>query len=129
MPVILKMVSTAQSKDAGLALVLISLILAITISTYYFLPLGICLLVITMTAPDLFRPFAKFWFGFSHVLGSIVSRVLLTLLFYIMVMPVGLIRRALGKDAMQLMKWKKGKTSVFHDRDHLFSRQDLEHPY
>lgn len=129
MSIILKTVSATQSKDAGLALVLISLILAIVTSPHYFLPLGVGLLVVTMTAPGLFKPFAKFWFGFSHTLGTVVSRTLLTLLFYIMVMPVGLIRRVLGKDAMQLKKWKQAQTSVFHDRDHLFTRQDLQHPY
>ena len=129
MALILKNVSTTQSKDAGLALVLISLVLAIAVSPRYFLPLGTALLVVTMTAPGLFKPFAKCWFGLSHALGTVVSRILLTILFFIMVVPVGLVRRALGKDAMQLKKWKQAKTSVFHDRDHLFTRQDLDHPY
>lgn len=122
-------VSTTQSKDSGLALVLVSLILALATSPRYFLPLGIGLLIVTMTAPVLFKPFARFWFGLSHSLGSLVSRVLLTVLFYAMVTPVGLLRRALGKDAMQLKSWKQGRTSVFQSRDHLFTRQDLDHPY
>ena len=123
-------VSAAQCKDSGLALVLICLVLAMTISPRYFLPAGIALLVVTMTAPGLFRPFARFWFGFSQVLGTLVSRVLLTLLFYGLVTPVGIFRRVLlGKDTMQLKSWKKAQTSVFHARDHLFQREDLDHPY
>jgi polyferredoxin len=122
-------VSDAQCKDSGLALVLIALILAMTFSPYYFLPIGTGLLVVTMSVPTLFRPFARVWFGFSHALGTIVSRILLTLLFYGLVTPVGCIRRVLGKDSMQLKKWKRGQVSVFHDRDHLFTRQDLDHPY
>ena len=122
-------VSTSQSRDSGLALVLISLILAWGVSTRFFLLLGIGLLVVTMTAPGLFRPFAKVWFGLSHALGTVVSRILLTILFYAMVTPVGFIRRLLGKDAMQLKSWKEGRTSVFQTRDHLFTNQDLDHPY
>ena len=129
MPLFLKKVSTTQCKDAGLALVLISLILAITVKPSSFLPAGMVLLVVAMTAPGLFRPFAKFWFGFSHALGGVVSRILLTLLFYVMVMPVGLVRRAIGKDTMQLKKWKQGRASVFRDRNHLFTAEDLDNPY
>ena len=122
-------VSDEQCKDSGLALVLIALILSMVFSPHYLLPIGIGLLVVTMSVPTLFRPFARIWFGFSHALGSLVSRILLTLLFYGLVPHVGCIRRVLGKDSMQLKKWKRGKVSVFHDRDHLFTRQDLDNPY
>jgi len=121
--------SPSQSKDAGLALVLICLLIALTTGLKHFLVIGTILLVVVMTAPNLFRPFAKFWFGFSHLLGTVVSRILLTILFYCMVTPVGFARRLLGKDAMQLGKWKQGRDSVFHNREHQFSRQDLDHPY
>ena len=129
MPIMTEDISTSQSRDSGLALVLISLILAWGASTQFFLPLGIGLLVVTMTAPGLFRPFAKFWFGLSHALGTVVSRILLTVLFYAMVTPVGIIRRLLGKDAMQLKSWKDSRSTVFQNREHLFTRQDLDHPY
>lgn len=122
-------VSDEQCKDSGLALVLIALILSMVFSPHYLLPIGIGLLVVTMSVPTLFRPFARIWFGFSHALGTLVSRMLLTLLFYGLVTPVGCIRRLLGKDSMQLKKWKRGKVSVFHDRDHMFTRQDLDNPY
>ena len=122
-------VSISQSRDSGLALVLISMLMAWGASSRFFLLLGIGLLVVTMTAPGLFRPFAKVWFGLSHALGTVVSRIVLTILFYAMVTPVGLIRRLLGKDAMQLKSWKESRTSVFQTRDHLFTSQDLDHPY
>lgn len=122
-------ISDEQCKDSGLALVLIALILSMVFSPHYLLPIGIGLLVVTMSVPTLFRPFARIWFGFSHALGTQVSKILLTLLFYGLVTPVGCIRRVLGKDSMQLKKWKRGKVSVFHDRDHLFTRQDLDNPY
>lgn len=122
-------VSDEQCKDSGLALVLIALILSMFFSPYYLLPIGTGLLIVTMSVPTLFRPFARIWFGFSHALGTLVSKILLSLLFYGLVTPVGFIRRVLGKDSMQLKKWKRGKVSVFHDRDHLFTRQDLDNPY
>lgn len=129
MPFLAANVSQSQSKDAGLALVLICLILALGGASRIFLPLGIGFLLVTMTAPGLFKPFARLWFGFSHALGTVVSRILLTILFYLLVTPVGIVRRLLGKDAMQLKSWKSSRTSVFINRDHLFTAQDLDHPY
>lgn len=129
MPLFKKEITSEQSKDSGLALVLIALLLALWGPTKYFLPLGIVLLVLVMTAPAMFGPFAKLWLGASHALGSIVSRVLLTGLFYLMVTPVGLLRRMMGKDAMQLRSWKQGSKSVFRERNQLFVPEDLEHPY
>lgn len=121
--------SRAQCVDAGLALVLICLLCALFVSPGPFLPLGTGLLVICMAFPGLFRPFAKIWFAISHYLGVGVSRILLTGLFFLLVTPVGLIRRLLGKDTLLLKQWKQGRDSVFHDRDRQFSGRDLELPY
>ena len=129
MAFLIRDISASQCKDSGLALVLVNLILAVTISPKYFLSVGIVFLVVTMTFPKIYRPFAMVWFGFSHALGTVVSRILLTLLFYLMVTPVGFVRRIMGKDAMQIKSWKKSQASVFQGRDHLFIRQDLDHPY
>ncbi len=61
--------------------------------------------------------------------NTMISKILLTVLFIAMVLPVGLIRRAMGKDVMQIKRWKKDRDSVFRIRNHDFSAQDLEHPY
>ena len=41
----------------------------------------------------------------------------------------GLARRLLGRDPMQMKKWKRGQDSVFYDRNHHFTASDVEHPY
>lgn len=118
-----------QYKDSGLALVLICLICFLLWERSILLLLAISFLLVAMTYPPIFKPFARFWFAFSAVLGTVVSKAILTVLFYGLVLPVGLVRRALGKDAMQIISWKKGKGSVFRVRDHRFTAGDLEHPY
>jgi multisubunit Na+/H+ antiporter MnhG subunit len=118
-----------KCKDSGLALVLISLLCYQAWKQPFFLDLAILLLLVVMTYPVLFRPFAHFWFGLSTLLGTVASKVLLSVLFYVLVLPVGLVRRALGKDSMRMKSWKKGKESVFRVREHRFAAEDLEHPY
>jgi len=94
-----------------------------------FFTLGIVLLLIDMIYPNLYRPVATIWFGLSNVLGTITSKVLLTVIFLVIVTPVGLIRRIAGADSMQLKRWKKDDSSVFGVREHIFKPEDIEKPY
>ena len=124
-----KKLSVENCKDAGLALVLISLICYQVWKLEILILSAIIFLVVAMTYPPIFKPFARFWFALSTALGTVVSKIILTVLFFVIVMPVGLARRVLGKDSMRIKDWKKGKESVFRLRDHRFAAKDLEHPY
>jgi hypothetical protein len=122
-------ITPERCKDSGLALVLICLIGYQIWKLPALILLAIAFLVLAMTWPPLFKPFAKLWFALSTALGSVVSKIILALLFFLLVFPIGLLRRLLGKDPMQLRGWKKGPESVFRVRNHQFVAKDLEHPY
>ena len=122
-------ITAEKCKDAGLALVLICLICYQIWKLPVLILLAIVFLIIAMSYPPLFKPFARFWFALSIALGTVVSKIILGMLFFVLVLPVGLLRRALGKDAMRLRGWKKGSESVFRVRDHRFTADDLENPY
>ena len=66
-----------QAKDTGMAMVLICLLLGSWGKFPKFLPVSVALLLITMIWPNAFRPLATLWFGLSHVMSSVVSRVIL----------------------------------------------------
>ena len=121
--------SVEKCKDSGLALVLICLLCYQAWKLNFLMLLAIIFLLIAMTYPLIFKPFAKLWFGLSTVLGTVVSKIILTVLFFVVVFPIGLVRKVAGKDAMQIRGWKKGGVSVFRVRDHQFEAKDLEHPY
>jgi hypothetical protein len=82
-----------------------------------------------MTIPRIFKPFAAFWFWLSETLGNIASKIVLSLLFFGLVLPMGLFRRILQKDSLQLGCWRNGDQSVFRPRNQKFSAKDLENPY
>jgi len=124
-----KKITVEQCKDSGLALVLICLICFQVWKPQFLMILAIVFLVVAMTYPLIFQPFARLWFGLSTLLGTVVSKIILAILFYAVVYPIALLRRALGKDSMRLKKWKQGNDSVFRTRDHRFIAKDLEHPY
>lgn len=122
-------INTQKSKDTGLALALILLILDLWLKNELYTKLAIIVLVLVMIAPILFKPLAYVWFGLAHVMGTIVSKVLLFLVYIVFVVPVGLLRKITGKDPMQLKKWKEGRDSVFAERDLQYSANDIDKPY
>lgn len=121
--------NVAQCRDSGMALVLICLICFQVWKIPALVLLAIIFLIIDMTYPPIFKPFAILWFALSTALGTVVSKIILTVLFFGIVLPVGLVRRVMGKDAMQIKAWKASRKSVFRIREHRFGTKDLEHPY
>lgn len=118
-----------QDKDTGLLLCLILMALGVYTGRPALLPLAMALLLAAMLWPGLFRPLARPWFGLAHLLGSLGSKVVLTLIFFVVVTPMGLLRRAIGKDAMRLGAWKGGQESALVERNHRYTAADLERPY
>jgi len=118
-----------QGKDTGLAIVLILLLIALSTRNFVFLTPAVIILVLAMACPGIFKPAARVWFWFSNLLGEIVSKILLAIVFFLIVSPVALLRRMSGKDAMRLKAWKSGQASAFTDRNHKFTAADLEKPF
>ena len=112
-----------------MAMVLLLLILFIKFKRDELLLGALVLQVITMTAPRILAPLAVVWLRLSHLLGTVMSAVLLTAVFVLIVTPIGVLRRAMGKDSLRLRAFKRGSASVMIRRNHVFSGADLERPY
>jgi multisubunit Na+/H+ antiporter MnhG subunit len=90
---------------------------------------ALAILIVNMIWPPFFKPIARLWIGLSFLLGTMMSKILLTVVFVLIVTPVGVVRKWLGADAMQLKKWKKDTSSVFSVRRKIYQPGDLEKPY
>ncbi|MEI3801406.1 MULTISPECIES: SxtJ family membrane protein [unclassified Chitinophaga] len=105
------------------------LVAALYFRDFRLVAVALPVLLITMLAPRLFYPLAVTWFGLAKVLGEINIRILLTLVFVLVVVPVGIWRKWRGKDALQLRRFKKEKTSVMDIRNHVYTKEDLLHTF
>ena len=54
-------------------------------------------------------PLNKIWFKFGILLGKIVSPIIMGIIFFLVVTPIALIMRIVGKDLLNL-KFNKNKT-------------------
>jgi len=118
-----------RAVDTGMALTLICLIVGFIRGTTGWFALATAILVVNMTAPKVFGPAAKVWFGLSALLGAVMSKVILTIIYFLVLTPMGLMRRALGKDTLRLSDFKKGTDSVCVARTGPITPSDLKTPF
>ena len=52
--------------------------------------------------PKLLAPIEKLWMKLALVLSAIMTRVILTLTYYLMITPIGLMMRLTGKDLLRI---------------------------
>jgi hypothetical protein len=76
-----------------------------------------------------FAPLRAAWYKFSYVSGTVSSSVLLALVFFLLVTPVGLVRRLLRKDSLSLRQFGKGRESALIERQHLYTKEDMIHTF
>jgi polyferredoxin len=118
-----------QARDTGLALLLILLLVVYFSENVTLIIPSIGVLILIMIWPNIFSPLAPYWFGLSRFLGTIASKFILALLYFLIVTPVGVIRRILDKDSMRLKDWKNGTDSVLLERNHTLTPKDIDKPY
>jgi hypothetical protein len=118
-----------QCRDTGMAMVLLFLILYLFFRQEIYLYAAVGIHVVNMVVPAVFLPVAVLWMGLSNAMGWIVSRVLLSVIFLVVVTPVGMVRRWFGKDALRLGEYREGRGSVMQKRNHTYTAEDIRKPY
>lgn len=112
-----------------MAMVLIFLIAAASRKKEGYLFVAMALHVVNMIVPQVYKPLGYLWFGLSDLLSAVVSKIMLSIVFFGVVTPIALLRRLSGKDSLKLRAFKGGKDSVMVERNHSFIGRDLESPY
>jgi len=60
--------------------------------------------------PIILKPFYMVWMIFAVILGWFMTKVILSLLFYLIITPIGLFLRIIGKDLLNLKEKKQQKS-------------------
>ena len=118
-----------QSRDTGMAMVVLVLLVYLRTRRDGLLYAAVVLHVVNMIAPRIYAPVAVVWLGLSQLLGTLISKVLLSILFFGLVTPIGVLRRLFGKDSLKLRAFKAGEESAMLVRNHHFVAQDIEKPF
>ena len=70
---------------------------------------SVIFLVLGLTNSKILNPLNKLWFKFGILLGKFISPLIMGMIFFLVVTPIGLIMRAFGKDLLNL-KYNKDKS-------------------
>jgi hypothetical protein len=122
-------ISKTQAEGTGMAMVLILLLIGHYTNTAIYFKIAVPCLLVTMTIPKLYYPMAIVWFTLSNLLSKVMPTIILTIVYALLVTPLGLLRKLLGHDELQLRQWKKSSQSVMKNRNHTYSSLDLDKPY
>jgi len=70
---------------------------------------------ISFTFPNIFTYLNLWWIKLGYFLGKIISPIVMGIVFFIIVTPIGLLLRLFGKDILRL---KRNKNSYWINRDY-----------
>ena len=78
--------------------------------------IGLLFLILGFILPSVLRPVYRIWMLLAYFIGGIVSRVILTVLFYVVLTPTGLVLRLFGKDVLG-QRFEKDRESYWIKKD------------
>jgi hypothetical protein len=68
----------------------------------WLLATGVLLILCAVIVPQILNPLRLLWDRIGHVLGGINTTIILFLLYFLIITPIGLIMRLLGKNNLDL---------------------------
>ena len=82
----------------------------------YFVISALLLVIPAFIFPKILLPIQKIWMTLAVVLGWVMTRVILSILFYLIVTPIGIISRVFGKQFLDI-KSDRSQPSYWHPRE------------
>jgi len=69
-----------------------------------FLFLAFILFLVTLIKSDYLLLFNKIWFKFGLLLGGLISPIVMAVIFFLIITPISLILKIIGKDVLNIKK-------------------------
>jgi hypothetical protein len=91
------------------------------------LVIAVPLWFLAIFAPSLLNPVYKFWMKVGLFLGSIMTPIWMGLVFYLVVLPMGIIMRAAGKDPMA--RELDGNLPTYRIPSNVRTKESMERPF
>ncbi|RRB15251.1 hypothetical protein EHT87_11965 [Larkinella knui] len=70
---------------------------------------------------------AWLWFKLAEILGIINRKIILTVLFWVVLVPIAYLYRLTAKNPLSIKRTRDA--SLYHERNHTYTKEDLEHTW
>ena len=95
----------------------------------YFLIFSAAFFISALVLPALLKPVQKIWMSLAIGIGWFMTRVILTILFYLVVTPIGILAKIFGKRFLDL-KFDKNTDSYWIARESVkFDKRSYENQF
>ena len=104
----MKIKNTVSNKNFGLTFFIVFLIISFWPLMHneqiriWSLVIALIFLILGMSNSKILTPLNTIWFKFGLILGKIVSPIVMGIIFFLIVTPISIIMRILGKDLLNL---------------------------
>ena len=122
-------ISKKQCVEFALISILLTLIPAVYRSDIYLAKVATILTLTTILLPIAFYPFALLWFNLARAMSMVGPLIVLSIVFFLIVTPMGFLRKLIGKDSLRRKKFKMDRGSVMIERNYLYSAKDFLHMF
>ena len=92
------------------------------------LPIAFGVAIISIISSFLTDKIVWIWNKIALILGTINSKILLSAIFYLFLVPIALISRIFKKEDELILK-KKTEGSYYKERNHTYCAEDLKHVF
>ena len=83
---------------------------------FWLIVISLLFLFFGIFIPNVLKPLNILWFKFGILLGTFVSPIIMLLIFYLIITPIGIIMKIFGKDLLNL-KYDKKKNTYWIKRE------------
>lgn len=102
------------------------LIIRYGVHNQFLVPSALGLMLIGLISKWLSAKIIWLWFKLADAMGYVMSRVILSIVFFLFLFPIALVYRIFNRDPLKLRN--KGN-STYTPRNHTYKSSDLENPW
>ncbi len=110
-----------------MAITLLMLLLFYFTGNIIFIHIAVIVIVMSFLFPKVAISLDEAWKLISSVIGRISSSIILSVIFYAVLLPWGLLLKLFGKEVLPLNY--RDRTSAFSIRNKTFVNKDLQNPF
>ena len=115
-------IKISSNRNFGLVFFFIFLVVSIWPLTHNESPriwsaiISLAFLILVLTRSKLLTPLNRLWAKFGIILGSIIAPIVMGVVFFLVITPIGLVMKIIGKDLLSI-KYDKKKETYWVKRD------------
>ena len=119
-------IKMSSNRNFGLVFFVVFLIFSFWPLTYdgsiriWLAIISLIFLILGLVNSKLLTPLNKLWFKFGIILGAVIAPIVMGVVFFLVITPIGLTMRIMGKDILR-KRYDKKKETYWIKRDKLAS--------